>query len=346
MSTLSTPVDAASGGMALLSDAALAALLGRLMPAWLAHQGTLLAVKDASSGAWLHVNEAMAKWLQCEPAALLGRGDAALEPPLPMPLRAAEQHALDLPPDKPLQSEHRFEWRGALHEFSVWREIVELPDGRRVLCSLWTDLAPQRRDQQRLRELLQQLELQQRLSDDLCRRCGIADTDGPLDRDTGLHLRSFFEEQLQRAVTASRDEGREFALVWVALDVPPGAAGVDAASQAQVRGALARLLRANTRAADSTCRLEGDCFGVLMSGLGLGVAYGRMEQLRRQCAAQIVVNEGRTLRFTVSMGVASCPHTAADADALSSASEAALAEARGRGGDHVVLARVPFMVPG
>jgi GGDEF domain-containing protein len=70
-----------------------------------------------------------------------------------------------------------------------------------------------------------------------------------------------------------------------------------------------------------------------------------MEQLRRQCAAQIVVNEGRTLRFTVSMGVASCPHTAADADALSAACEAALAEARGRGGDHVVLARVPFMAP-
>jgi GGDEF domain-containing protein len=71
-----------------------------------------------------------------------------------------------------------------------------------------------------------------------------------------------------------------------------------------------------------------------------------MEQLRRECAAQIVVSGGRELRFSVSMGVASCPHTAAEAPALVAACQAALAEAQQRGGDQVALARVPFAVQG
>jgi diguanylate cyclase (GGDEF)-like protein len=342
MSSTPLPSAAADGG-SIPPEGPLEALLGRLLPAWLARQGTLLAVKDAATGLYVHVNEAMAQWLQCDAAALRAQGDAALDTLWPAPLRAAEQHALQLPPDTPLQSEHRFEWRGALHEFSVWREVRLLPDGRRVLCSLWSDLAPQRRDQQRVRELLQQMEQQQRLLNEQVGRQG---GDGsPLDRSTGLHLRDFFEEQLRRALLLSEQENREFALVWVALDAPRAPAQAwDEAAQASVRATLARLLRANTRATDSTCHLDGQRFAVLMANVGLAVAYGRMEQLRRECAAQIVVSGGRELRFTVSMGVASCPHIAAELAALQSACEAALLQAQQRGGDQAALARVPFPV--
>ena len=52
--------------------------------------------------------------------------------------------------------------------------------------------------------------------------------------------------------------------------------------------------------------------------------------LRRQCATQIVVLEGRNLGFTVSMGVASFPHTAHTQEALLQAAETALTEARKR----------------
>ena len=341
MNATSSP-GAAESGSAPPDDTHLASLLGQVLPAWLARQGTLLAVKDAASGAYVHVNEAMAQWLQCDAAALRAQGDAALSTPWPAPLRAAEQHALQLPPDKPLQSEHRFEWHGALHEFNVWREVRLLPDGRRVLCSLWSDLAPQRREQQRVRELLQQMEQQQRLLNEQFDRQG---GDGsPLDRGTGLHLREFFDEQLRRALMLSAEESREFALVWVALDAPAPPAWDDAA-QASVRATLARLLRANTRATDSTCHLGGQRFAVLMANVGMAVAYGRMEQLRRECAAQIVVSGGRELRFTVSMGVAGCPHIATELAALQSACEAALAQAQQRGGDQAALARVPFAMP-
>jgi predicted signal transduction protein with EAL and GGDEF domain len=67
-----------------------------------------------------------------------------------------------------------------------------------------------------------------------------------------------------------------------------------------------------------------------------------MEGLRRQCATQIVVLDGQELGFTVSMGVASFPHTAHTQDELLAACEAALAEARRRGGNHVTLASIRF----
>ena len=81
---------------------------------------------------------------------------------------------------------------------------------------------------------------------------------------------------------------------------------------------------------------------MLLSGVGLATAHSRMEGLRRQCATQIVVLEGRELGFTVSMGVASFPHTASTQEELFQAAKTALAEARRRGGNHVALASIRF----
>ena len=81
---------------------------------------------------------------------------------------------------------------------------------------------------------------------------------------------------------------------------------------------------------------------VLLSGVGLATAHSRMEGLRRQCATQIVVQDGQELGFTVSMGVASFPHTARSQDDLLAACDAALAEAQRRGGNVVTLASIRF----
>ena len=106
--------------------------------------------------------------------------------------------------------------------------------------------------------------------------------------------------------------------------------------------ALGRLLRGNTRAMDASCRLGEDRFAVLLSGVGLATAHSRMEGLRRQCATQIAVFEGRDLGFTVSMGVASFPHTAHSEADLMLAAELALADACKRGGNRVALASIRF----
>jgi len=80
----------------------------------------------------------------------------------------------------------------------------------------------------------------------------------------------------------------------------------------------------------------------LLSGVGLATAHSRMEGLRRQCATQIVALDGHDIGFTVSMGVASFPHTAHSQDELREACDQALSDARQRGGNHVTLASIRF----
>jgi diguanylate cyclase (GGDEF)-like protein len=163
------------------------------------------------------------------------------------------------------------------------------------------------------------------------------------DNVTGLYQRAHFDDQLRREVDLSSREHREFALVSIALDPPPEAVRRHGEpARERVLEALGRLLRGNTRAMDASCRLDVDRFAILLSGVGLATAHSRMEGLRRQCATQIVVLDGNDLGFTVSMGVASFPHTAHTQDDLLEAADAALAEAQRRGGNHVALASIRF----
>lgn len=316
------------------------ALVGRLLPAWLQRQGALLSVKDAASGAYVQVNAAMAQWLgRSSMAEVVGRADGELlDAPLVTALRAAEQTVLAQP--LALTSEHRFEWRGARHDFAVWRQVVVQPDGRRLICAIWTDQAPRKRQEAQLRAALEQLEQQQRLNEQLRREI----QDHSLrDAATGLYQGARFEDQLCREVDLSVREHREFAVARVALDAPSErVAALGPIGRARVLEALGRLLRSNIRAMDGASRLDEDRFAVLLSGVGLATAHSRMEQLRRQCATQIVVHEGQELGFSVSMGVASFPHTARTQEELLQSCEAALAEAQRRGGNQVALASIRF----
>jgi diguanylate cyclase (GGDEF)-like protein len=163
------------------------------------------------------------------------------------------------------------------------------------------------------------------------------------DAPTGLYQRVHFDDQLRREVDLSSREHREFALVMISIDPPTDAVrAAGAEARHRVLEALGRLLRGNTRAMDASCRLDEHHFAILLSGVGLATAHSRMEGLRRQCATQIVVLDGRDLGFTVSMGVASFPHTAHTEDELLRAANTALAEAQKRGGNHVTLASIRF----
>ncbi|MDE2369468.1 MAG: diguanylate cyclase [Burkholderiales bacterium] len=316
-------------------------LLAGLLPVLLQREGQLLAIKDLASNTLVHVNEAMLGFLQRAPHEVLGHGDADVfdSPALMTALRAADHTAVAH--GQALTSEHRFEWKGVKREFSVLRLATEADaQGRRWLCSVWTDLAPQRERATQLRQALEQIEQQQRANELLRREV----SDQALrDPDSGLYRRAHFEDQLRREVDLSLREHREFSLVFIEVDPPPpkvlalGAAGTHC-----VLEAVGRLLRSGTRAMDASCRYDEQRFGVLLSGVGLATAHARMEGLRRKCAGQIVVHEGQELGFTVAMGVASFPHTAQTQEALVAASEAALAEARRRGGNHVTLAAIRF----
>lgn len=308
------------------------ALSARLLAALLQIEAGMLAIKDISSARYLHVDVAMAGLLGRGAAELVGRSDAEIfDGATAAMLRAAEQTALAQL--APLWSEHRFEWQGRLREFKVLRAVA----GRR-LGIVWLDLTQARQREQQLRSALEQLEQQQRANAELRRE--LADQ-ALLDPASGLYTRAHFEDQLRREADLSTREHREFALVLIELDEPGAAVrALGEPARAHVLEAVGRLLRGGTRAMDASCRYDDSRFAVLLSGVGLATAHSRMEGLRRRCATQIVLLDGRELGFTVAMGVASYPHTAQSLDELLAASQAALAEARRRGGNHVTLASI------
>ena len=326
--------------LALALEADTAALAGALLEAF-DRVGVLLSIKEVASGRYLHANARMAELFGRASADVAGATDTELmEPAQSSAIRAAEQTALAHA--APTLSEHRFEREGGKREFSVTRLPLPRVDGTpaRHLLGVWVEQTAAHQREQQLQLALAQLE-QQQVAAELLRR----ETQDQALRDhpTGLYQRVHFDDQLRREVDLSSREHREFALVSIALDpLSDAVKALGDEARARVLEALGRLLRGNTRAMDASCRLDEDRFAVLLSGVGLATAHSRMEGLRRQCATQIVVQGGRDLGFTVSMGVASFPHTAHSEEELMQASDLALREAQRRGGNHVALASIRF----
>ena len=314
-------------------------VLAPLWPHVLAQRGAMWSVKDAASGEYVYVDPQFAAWLGVDAAAVAGKTDADwFDPAVVMALRAAEKTAESH--GAVFTSEHRFERAGERHDFLVMRSIGSDADGRRYLACIWFDQQAERRRGTQLRAALAQLEQQQRANELL--RLELRDQ-SLHDGDSGLYSRGHFEDQLRREADLSVREHREFALVYLEIDPPDDAVrALGEPAQARIRATLGQLLRGNTRAMDASCRFSDRRFAVLLSGVGLATAHSRMEGLRRQCATQIVVLDGREIGFTTAMGVASFPHTAQSQEELSAACESALAEAQRRGGNHVTLASIRF----
>ena len=327
--------EAASAGR---PDTAMLGAAGKLLVAYAALPGVMYGLKDASDGRYLVVSESMAQFYGRPLDDVIGRNDTELlDPTLGAAMRAADQTALAH--GRQLTSEHRFDWRDNKHDWEVLRLVTEL-GGRRVLACLWRDLGPQRVRESQLHAAIEQIEQHQIATQQLRREYG-----EQLMRDsaTGLATRANFEDQFRREVDLSTREHREFAMVLLDIDHDSErVAALGSRAHDQVLEAMGRLLRGNTRAMDASCRLQGRRFAVLLSGVGLATAHSRMEGLRRQCATQIVVLDGEELGFTVSIGVASFPHTAHSQNDLMAACESALGEAARRGGNTVALASIRF----
>lgn len=325
------------------SPQALQRVASALLATTLAQRGDLMALKDAATGVYVHVNEAMASWIGQPLDAIVGKTDAQLfDAELARLLRTADVAAMAH--GSPLNTEHRFDHRGQRHEFGATRMLVgEADTPTKDLCVILHDLSPERQREAQLKAALAQLEDQQRSLEQMRREAH----DHPMrDLVTGMHTREHFDEQLVREVDLSTREQRQFSLVIIELDaLRDDVAALGETARQRVLEQLGRLLRNNTRAMDASGHLDGHRFAILLSGVGLATAHIRMEGLRRQCATHIVAHAGQDLGFSVSMGVASFPHTAASSEELLAASESALAEALKRGGNQVVLASIKFDAP-
>ena len=298
-------------------------------------------VKDLATARYVHVSDALAAHFRRSPAQMIGTSDTELlDATQAAAQRAGEQAALAR--SGPVSAMHRVELGEQRHEFNIWRMPITR-DAEAVpshLVTVWQDLTAARRQEAQLRSALLQLEQQQVANESLRRERQANAVAG----DTmGLYERSQFDDQLRREVDLSGREHREFALVSILLDpLSDAVLRLGPPARARVLEAMGRLLRSNTRVMDALCRVDESRFAVLLSGIGLATAHSRMEGLRRQCATQIVALEGVDLGFTVSMGVASFPHTAGAQAELVAAADGALDAAIGRGGNQVVLAGIRF----
>jgi diguanylate cyclase (GGDEF)-like protein len=299
--------------------------------------GVAAALKEADSGHYVWANDAFLAMVGADAARIAGTSDADLLGPGPAAsIRSSDMQALGA--DGPTRGEHHFERGGARIDVRTLRVALPSQDGKPQILCLWIDDSDSRRRDAELQRAVAQIEQQQIAFETL--RTQQPEL-GSRDRATGLLQREHFEDQLRREVDLSLREHREFALVLLSIDPPdPTAAALGPPARRRVIEAMGRLLRANTRAMDAPCRLSEDRFAVLLSGVGLATAHSRMEGLRRQCATQIVAHAGQQISFTVSIGVASFPHTVDTLESLTQASEAALIEAQRRGGNRVTLASI------
>ena len=340
--TLSTPTASNAAAQAVLVElGADGAAFGGVLLEMLARAEAAICVKDSVTGRCVYASPRYAALFGHAPQAMLGKADAELMSPAEAAtMRTGEQAALGQ--SLPTVSEQRLERDGHRREFTVTRIMVARGDGTapRHLCAMWLEQSASRERENQLRLALAQIEQQQRALDTLRRDAQDLAAQGS---DSGMYQAATFADQLRREVDLSSRESRQFSLVAVALDpLSEGVAASGEAARERILESLGHLIRGNTRAMDSSCRLGVDRFAVLLSGVGLATAHSRMEGLRRQCATQIVVLNGQELRFSVAMGVASFPHTAGTREELLLAADSALADARRRGGNYVALAGIRF----
>ncbi|MFG6457174.1 GGDEF domain-containing protein [Roseateles sp. BYS96W] len=314
-------------GHATLGGDALLGLVALIEPL-----GSQAAIKSAVNGRYVFATSGLVQMFGRD--SVVGHTDAELlKPDEATALRRVEQTVMAQ--RAPVVSEHKLDISGRRREFSVTRLAL----GQEFLLSVWHERTEERHREAHLQRALAQIEQQQSALEQVRREL---QQGSGRDDVSGLYQRPQFDDQLLREIDLSSREHREFALVVIALDASPGEAGVSEEVQQRLLEGIGRMLRANTRAMDCACRIGAQRFAVLLSGVGLATAHARMEQLRRQSAAQIVVLNGQDLGLSISMGVSSFPHTASTQDELMQASENAVLEAQRRGGNQVVLASIAF----
>jgi diguanylate cyclase (GGDEF)-like protein len=302
--------------------------------------GLLLSLKEAHSREYVYVNAEMAQLLGKSESEILGQTDAELLPLAQYTLlRASEQTALA---QNDVQwSEHSLDQAGLRREFDVHRMVLQpLNAGQAYLLAAWNEKTHIHQLQERLGRSLKQIE-QQQVDMELLRR-QLTETSSHHTQE-GFYDQYFFNTQLRRDIDLSMREQREFALLNIELD-PLSESAAHAGDKAQERifEALGRLLQSNTRAMDASCRVGDRAFAVLLSGVGLAVAYSRADALRRHCASHIVSVGEVELGFTVSVGVASFPHTSRLETMLREGAHQALHKAKQRGGNRIALAGIEF----
>jgi len=154
------------------------------------------------------------------------------------------------------------------------------------------------------------------------------------DQLTGLANRALFHDRLSQAVAAARRSRQKIAVLFVDLD---GFKSINdtlghAVGDGLLRG-IARRITSCLRETDTAARLGGDEFAILLTNLGTELDASMV-------ARKLLATLGEPLQFRqqsttirCSVGIASFPRDAQDAEALLKRSDTAMYHAKQRGGN-------------
>lgn len=171
------------------------------------------------------------------------------------------------------------------------------------------------------------------------------------DTLTGLHRRNALEEVLTREHAEARRHGCSYALALIDLDhfkVINDSYGHAVGDQVLVN--MARVLKDALREMDWVGRWGGEEFLCLLPDTNSALALQGMQRLRERISGTLFpIEEGRSLRVTASIGVASFPVDGQTVADLLVQVDTALYRAKQEGGDRVACvenARSIFLVGG
>lgn len=153
---------------------------------------------------------------------------------------------------------------------------------------------------------------------------------------TGLYNRRVLEEALEREVSNAQRDDRGFCIAMIDLDNFKNINdrfGHQAGDL--VLKSLAKILDANTRRGDITCRYGGEEFSVLMPNASLEGAQRRAQQWRKAFQLQHQIFNGQDVQITLSIGVAHYPDHGADGHSVLDAADKAMYRSKQKGKNQV-----------
>ncbi len=159
------------------------------------------------------------------------------------------------------------------------------------------------------------------------------------DSLTGVYVRRFFDESLERAFRSARTTGRGFSLLMIDIDhfkAVNDQRGHQAGDEALRQ--VARALGGTVRDEDSVSRYGGEEFAILLARANQQTAMSVAERIRAAVEKTIVKHDGAHFQITVSVGVAAYSEQYDKAADLLAAADRALYQAKESGRNRVVSA--------